>query len=618
MRDAEEFKQGFHPGPEGLPERISLQYEAESCLAEKKGRSVWRMRRRADGAAFLMKTSPAGAGGLMEEFRALARAAPLLPGAVPVPADCFEEGGRDFLVRSYLPGETLAQYRDRTGTCSAKQCARWGRELCVLLEGLHRAGVIHRDVKPENIVLLPEGGVGLIDFGTARQYKAGKDRDTRRLGTRSTAAPEQYGYAQTDCRTDVYGLGMTLLWTLTGSYGRELLSEVPEPLRRTLEKAVAFAPEDRWQDAAAFGAALEGRGRRWRSLALLAALLAVLCLGLWNVGRPRAVEFTSRSMEAAVRAALERPEGEVTYEDLKAVRRLAIVGNRTFSIGERFEYRTGCYLDKLLQEERGDIKDLSLLAWMPNLTELYLCRQEIQDASPLEGLPLTTLALCDNYLTDLEPLAGMAGLETLYLGGNPITDAGPLSNLTRLRLLNLEGSWEEIMALDSFDFLPALSLWELSLGRALPKDRNWSPLETQAGLDSLRLCEPPEMALAVANRLANLRKLEVVGYPETDLTALPGLRNLEVLSLFSALESLDGVEAMPNLKTLALGNSGVTDLAPLIGLTQLNWLHLTNVPVEDFSPLAALPALNHVQVNQNQGAAVETACPGHGFVLAFN
>lgn len=618
MKGTEDFRKGFHPGPEGLPERIGLQYEVESCLAEKEGRSVWRLRRRADGAAFLLKTAPAEAGDLTEEFRILTQAAPLLRGAAPLPADCFQENGTAWLVRSYLPGETLAQYRERTGTCSAGQCARWGRKLCALLEALHGAGVIHRDVKPENIILLPGGGVGLIDFGIARQYKEGQDRDTRRLGTRSTAAPEQYGYAQTDRRTDIYGLGMTLLWAATGRYDREALPEVPEPLRRALERATAFSPEDRWQDAAAFSAALAGRGRKKPGLALLAALLAALCLGLWTAGRPAAVEFSSRSLEAAVRAALERPEGAVTYADLEDVRRLAVVGDRTFSPEERFEYRVGCYLDNVPQEGRGDAEDLSLLARMPNLTELYLCRQEIADLRPLEGLPLTTLALCENRIADLSPLEEMTGLEALYLGGNPVTNAEALSGLARLRLLNLDGNWEAVTVLDSFGFLTSLALTDLSLGRTLPRDGDWSPLAAQPGLDTLFLAGPPAEALAAANALAGLRMLSVSVYPEADLTALSGLRNLEVLSLYTALDSLEGVEAMPGLHTLALGDSRVTDLTPLEGLNGLSWVHLTDVPVSDFSPLAALPALEHVQVNREQAAAVEEACPGRGFELAFN
>lgn len=607
---------------EGLPPRLALLYRAEDCLSAREGRSVWRMRRRSDGEPFVLKLSLEGTEDLAEEYRLLERVSRLLPDAVPAPVDYFREEGTDYLLRSYLPGETLEQYRRRSGGCGAGVCAGIGRKLCGLLEILHdlTPPIIHRDIKPENVVLLPDGGVGLIDFGIARQYKPEQPQDTRRLGTRSTAAPEQYGYAQTDRRTDLYGLGMTLIWLLTGEYDRDSLdrgARVPRRLRRVLRKAVSFAPKDRYQDAAAFSKALSGK-RRLLLRGIPAALLAALCLGLWTPGAPETVEFTSQSLEAAVRAALERPRGSVTYEDLKGIRRLAIIGGRPFSPEESFAYRSGCYLDNALQEERGDLTDLSLLARMPGLTELYLCRQEIGDLTPLEGLPLETLALCENRVTDLGPIAGMTELEALYLGGNPITEAGVLAGLSRLRLLNLDGTWEAAVVLESFDFLDSLSLEHLSLRQTLPKDGDWSPLTTQAGLDTLQLGDPPEEALAAANTLAGLRMLSIAPYPETDLTALSGLQDLEVLSLYTALDSLEGVENMPKLLTLALGDSRVTDLTPLMGLDRLSWLHLTNVPVEDFSPLSAMAALEHVQVDGAQAAAVEAACPGHRFRLETN
>ena len=189
-------------------------------------------------------------------------------------------------MRAYLPGETLAQRREREDSCPEALCVSLGQKLCALLEILHsqEPPVIHRDIKPENILLLPDGEVGLIDFGIARQYKGGQDTDTRHMGTRSTAAPEQYGYAQTDRRTDLYALGMTLIWALTGQYDREALqeAEISPRLRKTLEKAVAFAPEARFQDAAAFSAALAGKQpRRKRAVLALTAALLLFLAGAW-------------------------------------------------------------------------------------------------------------------------------------------------------------------------------------------------------------------------------------------------------------------------------------------------------------------------------------------------
>ena len=85
--------------------------------------------------------------------------------------------------------------------------------------------MIHRDIKPENIVVTPGGEVVFIDFGTMRSYKKDGSRDTFVVGTRGTAAPEQYGYTQTDQRTDVYAIGQTMLYMVSESYEMNQLSE---------------------------------------------------------------------------------------------------------------------------------------------------------------------------------------------------------------------------------------------------------------------------------------------------------------------------------------------------------------------------------------------------------
>ena len=645
----EQFLSQFTPLPEGiaLPERISSAYEADSCLSPPvEGRLVLRLRRVSDGALVVLKAVPAGAEDLAEEFHLLQKLAPLLPGQVPDAVDCFAENGTSYLLRSYLPGKTLAQCREREGDCQEALCISLGQKLCALLAVLHsqEPPVIHRDIKPENIVILPDGEVGLIDFGIARQFKDGKDTDTRHMGTRSTAAPEQYGYAQTDQRTDLYALGMSLIWLVTGQYDQEALSgaEISSHLRRVLEKATAFSPEDRYPDAAALSAALAGEAphrKRCRTVFIAAALLLALAVGigvLWPgvesaspgpaaetqpLQEPQAVEFSSAVMESAVRQALGMPEGEITYDDLSAVTRLAAVGESTFGEDQEFDYRIACYIDNqyLGDAPLGDITDadLNLLAHMPNLKELYLCRQEIRDISVLEGLPLTTLALCENQIADFSPLAALTELETLYLGGNPGTDYSVLSRLDRLSVLTVEGSASTgVGTVDSLDFLDALTLRKLGLGLTAPKDGSWEPLARQIALEELLLWDPGDDAVAAAGTLSQLKTLTIGDYYASDLTALAGLNGLEVLNIHKgSMESLAGIQTLTRLITLSVGHNGITDLSPLSGLERLNYLQLDGLEITDFSPLADLPALGYVVVPQNQTALVEAACPHHAFEL---
>ncbi len=93
---------------------------------------------------------------------------------------------------------------------SRKQFKKIVTELCIVLSFIHEKGIIHRDIKPSNILLAQDAHIRLSDFDAARLYKNEQEQDTRLLGTRGYAPPEQYGFNQTDERTDIYSLGVTL------------------------------------------------------------------------------------------------------------------------------------------------------------------------------------------------------------------------------------------------------------------------------------------------------------------------------------------------------------------------------------------------------------------------
>ena len=640
MSELEKFRSSFDPLPDGatLPAAVLTAYEPDSCLSDQGERFVLKMRRRSDGAFFVLKAAPLTDKDLMEEFCILVRLSPLMPDQVPAPICYFQDNETEYLIRTYLPGMTLAQYREQEDGCSPERCIQLGQKLCALLETIHsqQPPIIHRDVKPENILVLPGGEVALVDFSIARQYKAGQDTDTRHMGTRSTAAPEQYGYAQTDCRTDVYALGMTLIWLLTGTYDASALTEAaygPKYLCEVLKTAVSFAPESRYEDAASFSAALSGHPPRRkqtvsrsrpRLVFLLLVLLAGLAVGVGFLRREnRVVTFSSRVMEAAVRLELDKPEGPITYDDLVRIRHLGAVGDDVFSEGELFEYAEANYriggefyfIDG--RTGHGDIADLSLLASMPNLEELYLCRQAIRDVSALEGLSLTTLVLNENDISDFTPLASLTQLQTLYLISNPATDYSAVAELTNLRQLGLGGAQSQGGMADSLAFLEPLALRELTLGRLMVLDGNWRPLTSQNVLDTLEIWDPPAEAMEAVNALSGLRELSLGDYAYRDLTMLTDLSGLDRL-IIRNLESLEGIQALTGLHHLRLHDSGISDLSLLSGLERLGSLCLINVPNADYTTLPKDSVLDEIRVDEAQMAAVEAACPGHTFHILPN
>lgn len=109
------------------------------------------------------------------------------------------------IYEEYIEGRTLQEM-----TLSYKAALDAAIGLCKAVEELHSMGIIHRDIKPSNIMLDKNGSVKIVDLGSARFYKEEMDRDTVCLGTQGFAAPEQYGYSQTDYRSDIFALGQTL------------------------------------------------------------------------------------------------------------------------------------------------------------------------------------------------------------------------------------------------------------------------------------------------------------------------------------------------------------------------------------------------------------------------
>src|SRR6266567_3825992 len=139
---------------------------------------------------------------------------------LPSIIDHFEENGRWYLVMSFIQGETLADYLNKTkeGKIPLDEALQIGIQLSAVLDYLHnqQPSIIFRDLKPNNIMRTPGGHIYLIDFGIARHFKPGQAKDTAYFGSMGYAPPEQYGKAQTTPRSDIYSLGVVLYQLLSG------------------------------------------------------------------------------------------------------------------------------------------------------------------------------------------------------------------------------------------------------------------------------------------------------------------------------------------------------------------------------------------------------------------
>ncbi|HLG75578.1 MAG TPA: WD40 repeat domain-containing serine/threonine-protein kinase, partial [Ktedonobacteraceae bacterium] len=132
----------------------------------------------------------------------------------------FMENGRSYLVMDFIEGETLEQHLHKLAgqKLPPEKVFDIALQLCSVLEYLHtrQPPIIFRDLKPANIMITPSGHIYLIDFGIARHFKPGQEKDTVALGSSGYAPPEQYGKSQTTLRADIYSLGATLHQLLSG------------------------------------------------------------------------------------------------------------------------------------------------------------------------------------------------------------------------------------------------------------------------------------------------------------------------------------------------------------------------------------------------------------------
>jgi eukaryotic-like serine/threonine-protein kinase len=208
----------------------------------------------------------------VRRFRREAQAAASLshPGVVAV-YDTGSEDGTHFIVMEYVEGRTLKDVIRAEGPLNPERAAEVAGDVCSALAAAHARGLVHRDVKPGNVMLTPDGRVKLMDLGIARAAVGETATQTAAmLGTAQYLSPEQAQGQAVDFRSDLYSVGCCLYEMLTGTVPfrgatpvaiayrhvredpappRMLNPDVPAPLEAVCLKAMAKRPDDRYQTA---------------------------------------------------------------------------------------------------------------------------------------------------------------------------------------------------------------------------------------------------------------------------------------------------------------------------------------------------------------------------------
>lgn len=595
-----------------LPPYLSAQYSVLSCLKDGE-RQVYLIQNRAGWPAVLKIQPTKREDMLKQEYDLLHK---LRHPQIPRPLSYLEWEGKEYLVREYVEGISLHEQVTAQGPLSPAKVRSVTLSLCKVLNYLHsqHPPVICRDVKPQNVILDSSGCCHLVDLGTARLYQPEKQADTVFLGTQVTAPPEQFGYQQTDQRSDIYSLGIFIRFLCTGSFDPPQSNVKPGYLHRIIRRCTAFDPRNRYVSVQAVYRALKYHWQRRVIFTIFSTICMIIILSFfWNSATE--IQPQSSLLEGALRQELQLEEGEsIPVERLGEIEQLLVCGQTLMDTLQEHKDQVGLAHDHYAIEiTHGDINDddLKLLAQCTNLRILILDYQQITDLSPLAELSLEYLSLTGNQISDLSPLASQTELQVLDLGENPVRSTEVFTQLTALQEVTLEAT-----GITSVDIFNGSSIQSLNVRSTWVTD--FSPLESCPNLSRLIIGELPSGAVETLTGLTNLIELRLYSTPGVDLSDFVTLQKLQDLDLYSCtISHPEALALLPNLRLINLGETGVSDLSFLLQFPAMTDLDLRENPLTDLTPLLDCPWLTLLTLSKRHQPLVQEQLSYASFQIQY-
>ena len=535
-----------------------------------------------------------------------------LPGIVSV-KDYFQENRTAYIVMEFVEGKTLKQLLKDAGRLESDTVFAMMEPMMKSLQKVHAAGLIHRDISPDNIMVTPEGNVKLLDFGAAREYIAEGERSLSVVLKPGYAPEEQYrSHGKQGPWTDVYGLCATIYRAVTGEVPIESLDRTAgEELKKPSELGIQIGSGR--EDILMKGLALYQRDRVQTTEELMEGFYR-------NMG-----EIGEEEKEEIEKSEPERGEGSFDWktcgvEDMPGVEKAAQKkkrGNRKWWIGAGIAVVVICLLIGLgnkgnhieeplvTRNEDGEtVISLSdrgitdITPWLPQLRNakiVDLSNNYISDVSALASLTnVTNLNLSNNYISDISALASLTSLTDLNLYRNKIETISALTSLSNLTTLDL-GSNEMVDISELIKVLSNIPSID-ALGLGGNKISNISFLSNIPNLTKLDLSDNEINDIGVLANLPHLNSLMLINNNINNIEVLTSLTNLTELSIEidSSAGNWSVLSNLENLTKLELSAYEINDISALSNLENLTYLNLRGRAISEINDISTLSKLENL------------------------
>lgn len=559
-----------------IPDEITNRYEIKACLKMNEDKQVYLVTSKTNWKKYVLKALASKCHeSLKEEYKLSMELSH--PGIVSA-VEYIAGTEYNYLIRDYVEGYTVTELVEMTeaGHLQNEELHRITLQLCDILQYLHtqKPPIIHRDIKPDNIIITKQNECKLIDFGISRRYQGKGDSDTFIMGTQFSAPPEQYGFAQTNERSDIYSIGVLMFYMATGSMNIKELKQyqIPGDIRRIIMKCTRFSPKDRYASVKQLKYKLISYPLLYKKRGLLyaggiaVAVLLIIGLILFIVKRPiceRDIKVTSGFDTTQSDPVMDDQSSEPTLQP---------------SLSDR-ETDT----EQAVETGNTDLeaKETTEVA----VSDITYTDPEINEAS--EELPTAS----DSFKTEpSDENVNTAPTSDIGEEGKASDNVAAQVQEQKNTLLKTEEQSKTPVNLDEriYNFKSPLieAAVREQLGKSSTDAVKYSDLEQ---ITSLLICGQQRYERWEEHFVYGVNQ-HMIGarYTEQQLYNING-----------EITSLEDISYMVNLERLALYNQKISDLSPLKELHYLTYLGLGSNNISELTPITEMKSLNYLDISGN-------------------